>query len=182
MQNCEQTPGQSILDHGLSVWKQLQKLTTGDTSDMRLPQWYVAYKDQILSTIHPSHILEQYATYHDCGKPFCLEIDADGKRHFPNHAEVSRLTYEEEFGTEGDHAIIAELIGLDMICHTESADQIAGRKLSPATLCSLMLAALAELHSNAAMFSPTEKLESTSFKIKFKSLNKRGNRILKELF
>lgn len=179
MQNCEQTTGQSILDHGLSVWKQLQKLTTGDTSDMRLPQWYTQYKDQILSSIHPSHILEQYATYHDCGKPFCLEIDAEGKRHFPNHAAISQQTYEEEFGTEGDHAIIAELIGLDMIFHTESADEIRARNLSSATLCSLMLAALAEIHSNAAMFGG---IESTSFKIKFKKLEKTGNRICKHLF
>lgn len=179
MQQCEQTAGLSILDHGLSVWEQLQKLINGDTSGMRLPQWYTQYKDQLLSSIHPSHILEQYATYHDCGKPYCLEIDEDGKRHFPNHAEISRLTYEKHFGTEGDHATIAELIGLDMICHTESADQIAGRNLSNATLCSLLLTALAEIHSNASMFG---SLGSTSFKIKFKKLEKTGNRLCKRMF
>lgn len=179
MQQCEQTAGQSILDHGLSVWQQLQKLINDDTSGMRLPQWYTQYKDQILSSLHPSHILEQYATYHDCGKTYCLEIDADGKRHFPNHAEISRQTYEKHFGTEGDHATIAELIGLDMICHTKSADQIAGRNLSNATLCSLLLAALAALHSNANMFGG---IESTSFKIKFKKLEKTGNRLCKRMF
>lgn len=179
MQACEQTAGQSILDHGLSVWEQMQKLTNGETSGMRLPQWYTQYKDQILSSIHPLPILQQYATYHDCGKPYCLEIDADGKRHFPNHAEISRQTYEKHFGTEGDHAIIAELIGLDMICHTENAEQIAGRNLSDATLCSLLLAALAEIHSNAAMFGG---IESTSFKIKFKKLEKTGNRLCKRMF
>lgn len=179
MQQCEQTSGQSILDHGLSVWTQLRKLTTGDTSDMRLPQWYSQYKDQLLSSIYPSHILEQYATYHDCGKPYCLEIDADGKRHFPNHAAISQQTYEKHFGTEGDHAIIAELIGLDMICHTETADQIAGRNLSHTTISTLLLSALAELHSNAAMFGG---IESTSFKIKFKRLEKLGNRLCKRMF
>lgn len=179
MQSCEQTSGQSILDHGLSVWSQLQNLTDGDTSGMRLPQWYTQYKDQLLSSAYPSHILQQYATFHDCGKPSCLTIDEDGKRHFPDHAAASKRTYEQCFGTEGDHAIISELIGLDMICHTESADQIAGRNLSDATTSSLLLAALAELHSNAAMFGG---IESTSFKIKFKKLEKTGNRLCKRMF
>lgn len=179
MQSCEQTSGQSILDHGLSVWSQLQNLTTGDTSEMRLPQWYTQYKDQLLSSAHPTHILRQYATFHDCGKPLCLEIGEDGKRRFPNHAETSKRTYEKCFGTEGDHAIISELIGLDMICHTESAEDIAGRGLSDATTSSLLLAALAEIHSNATMFGG---IESTSFKIKFKKLEKTGNRLCKRMF
>lgn len=179
MQNCEQTAGQSILDHGLSVWQQIQKLTSGDTSGMRLPQWYTQYKDQILANLYSPSILEQYATYHDCGKPYCIEFDADGKRHFPNHAEISRQTYEKTFGTGGDHAIVAELIGLDMIFHTESADDILARNLSAQTLCTLMISALAEIHANAEMFGG---IESTSFKIKFKRLEKTGNRICKRLF
>lgn len=182
MQNCEQTAGQSILDHGLAIWEQLQKLTSGDTSAMRLPQWYTQYKDQILQHLHSPYILEQYATYHDCGKPYCLEIDADGKRHFPNHAEISRLTYEKHFGTEGDHSIIADLIGLDMIFHIETAEEIIARNLPIKTLCSLMLAALAEIHSNANTFYPDEGINSTWFKIKFKRLEKLGNRICKRLF
>jgi len=182
MQHCEQTEGQSILDHGLAIWEQLQKLTSGDTSDMRLPQWYTQYKDQLLQSLHSPFILEQYATYHDCGKPYCLEIDSEGKRHFPNHAEQSRQTYEKHFGTEGDHKVIAELIGLDMIFHTESADEILARNLSPETLCTLMLTALAEIHSNAQTFYPEECINSTWFKIKFKKLEKIGNRICKKLF
>ena len=179
MQACEQTPGQSILDHGLSVWEQYQKLINGDTSEMRLPQWWLAYKDQILSTLHPRSIIQQYTTFHDCGKPFCLEIDSEGKKHFPNHAEISKGTYEEHFGREGDHAIIADLISLDMICHTETADQIIGRNLSDKTVCTLLLAALAEIHANAQMFGG---IESTSFKIKWKKLQKLGNRLCKYIF
>lgn len=179
MKACEQTPGQSILDHGLSVWEQYQKLINGDTSEMRLPQWYDAYKDQILATIHPLSIIQQYTTYHDCGKPFCLEIDADGRKHFPNHAEISQRTYEENFGREGDHGIIADLIGLDMICHTETADQIIGRNLPDRTICTLFLAALAEIHANAQMFGG---IDSTSFKIKWKKLQKLGNRLCKYIF
>lgn len=182
MQSCEQTAGQSILDHGLAIWEQIRSIIEGKTDGMRLPQWYNAYKDQILSNIYPLSILEQYATYHDCGKPYCLEIDADGKRHFPNHAEISKETYEKHFGTDGDHAIIADLIGLDMIFHTETAEEIIVRNLPTKTLCSLMISALAEIHSNANTFYPNEGIASTWFKIKFKRLEKLGNRICKRLF
>ena len=182
MKTCNQTEGQSILDHGLAIWEQLQKLTQGDTSGMRLPQWYTQYKDQLLSNLYSPYILEQYATYHDCGKPYCLEIDEDGKRHFPNHAEISKRTYLECFGSEGDHQTIADLIGLDMIFHIESEEQIISRNLSDRTLCTLMLTALAEIHSNATTFYPSEGIESTWFKIKFKRLEKLGNRICKRLF
>jgi hypothetical protein len=40
---------------------------------------------------------------------------------------------------------------------------------------SLILTGLAELHSNAAMFGG---IESVSFKIKWKNLNKRGRQVL----
>lgn len=182
MQQCEQTAGQSILDHGLAIWEQLRKLIEDDASGMRLPQWYTQYKDQILSNIHSPHILQQYAVYHDCGKPYCLEIDSDGKRHFPNHADISKSKYTEHFGDDGDHQLIARLIGLDMIFHIENTDQIIARGLSTETLCSLMLSALAEIHSNACTFYPDEGIESTWFKIKFKKLDKIGSKICKRLF
>lgn len=179
MKNCEQTAGQSILDHGLSVWQQLKRLLEGDTSGMRLPQWYTLYRDQLISTAHPAWILERYAIYHDCGKPFCLEIDADGKRHFPNHAAISEQTWREHFADEPSSEKIAELIGLDMIMHTESFDEILKRNLSDRTTSSLLLSALAELHSNAQMFGG---IESTSFKIKWKRLDKLGMKLAKRMF
>jgi hypothetical protein len=40
----------------------------------------------------------------------------------------------------------------------------------------LLLTGLSEIHSNCAMFGG---IESTSFKIKWKHINKRGNAILK---
>ena len=182
MKNCEQTAGQNIFDHGLSVWSQLQKITSGNTSEIQEPQWFTRYKDQIISSIHSADILEQYAVYHDAGKPYCLEVDQDGKRHFPNHAAISKQTYQSCFGIDGEHASIAELIGLDMIFHTDTADNIIAMNLSTATLCTLMLTALAEIHSNANSFYPDEVLDSTWFKIKFKRLEKLGNRICKHLF
>ena len=42
----------------------------------------------------------------------------------------------------------------------------------------LLFAALSEIHSNASMFGG---IESTSFKMKWKQLNKRGNAIIKKL-
>jgi hypothetical protein len=39
-----------------------------------------------------------------------------------------------------------------------------------------LLTSLCELHSNASMFGG---IESTSFKIKYKQLDKRGNQVLK---
>jgi hypothetical protein len=42
----------------------------------------------------------------------------------------------------------------------------------------LLLTGLAEVHSNAQMFGG---LDSTSFKIKFKSINQRGKQILNKL-
>jgi hypothetical protein len=42
----------------------------------------------------------------------------------------------------------------------------------------LLLTGLAEVHANAKMFGG---LESTSFKIKFSQIEKRGNAIIKEL-
>jgi hypothetical protein len=42
----------------------------------------------------------------------------------------------------------------------------------------LLVTSLCELHSNASMFGG---IESTSFKIKYKQLDKRGNQVLKLL-
>lgn len=180
MQACEQTKGQSIYDHGINVWQHLEKLLDGNTDGFRLPQWYSEYYEQLIATAHDPMILRKYAIYHDAGKPYCLTIDEDGRRHFPNHAEISRQTWIETFGDCGDNAIIADLISLDMIMHTEKFEQIIGRNLPNATIASLLLSALAELHSNARMFGGG--IESDSFKIKWKRLDKLGAKLCKRMF
>lgn len=63
--------------------------------------------------------------------------------------------------------------------HTLSADVILAQGLSRKDVCTLMLTALAELHSNANMFGG---IESTSFIIKWKKLQKLGNIICNKLF
>lgn len=108
--------------------------------------------------------------YHDCGKPFCLQVDEEGKRHFPNHAEISKQTW---LSCNGDLPT-ANLIGMDMELHLMRPGQEEQFSHRPEA-CTLIIAALCEIHSNAEMFGG---IDSTSFKIKWKHLNKFATRIL----
>ncbi len=47
MRNCEQTKGQSLYDHGLSVYEHFNKLDS-----LKCPKWYSDYKDQIVQNLH----------------------------------------------------------------------------------------------------------------------------------
>lgn len=164
-----------MLEHGLSVWKYTEKLIKSDTSDMILPQWYIEHKDKLLENLHPIETVKEYNIYHDCGKHLCLTIDENGKRHYPNHAEVSKKAWLDAGGDE----LTGRLIGLDMIFHTETFDQIIERNLDIKDICTLMLTSLAELHANGEMFGG---FQSDSFKIKFKKLTKLGNKICAHYF
>jgi len=137
------------------------------------------YKDDLLANLHPEGKLQLYALYHDCGKPFCRHIDKKtGHYHFPNHAEVSRYVW----ACVGGNDIVGHLIAQDMVIHTASSEEIA-RKMQNEWSCedsaSLLLASIAEINSNARMFGG---LESTSFKIKAKTVEKRGRQICKFWF
>jgi hypothetical protein len=142
---------------------------------MRLPQWWTDYREQILGSIHDYKIIKHYNLWHDIGKPFCRTVDAEGKQHFPNHAEVSK----EVWLKLGGSPVIGDLIGLDMVMHTESKEQIEARNLDAKAAFTLLLTALAEIHSNAQMFGG---IESTSFKIKWKKLDKIGKFLTKKYF
>lgn len=179
---CEQTPGQSVLEHGESVWRYLHDLLhhlrTGEPLRLRwrLPDWLETHKAQILEGLLDDETLETYATYHDCGKPFCRTVDADGKVHFPDHVEVSYQTWLSVSSDED----IGFLIRNDMFLHTSDAASLEGFcKDNRKYVCSLLLAALSEVHSNAAMFGG---IDSQSFKIKWKHLDRRGRAICKILF
>lgn len=179
MKNCEQTKGQSVLDHGISVKNYLFDLinhlrnNTNLKYDWLLPDWVYDNKDLIIRSLPSDDTLELYTTYHDCGKPFCLTIDSDGKRHFPNHAEVSYNIFKQVFNDE----IAAELVRHDMDIHLLKSDGVDEFCKNPFAL-TLLLTGLAELHSNAQMFGG---LDSISFKIKWKSINQRGKQILNKL-
>lgn len=175
MVDCYQSAGQNMLEHGLSVWKYTQKLINSDTSDMILPQWYDNFKTELINNLHNLENIRLYNIYHDNGKYLCKIVDSNGKAHYPNHADVSKLNWLNHGGSD----LVANLIGLDMIFHTETKEQIQARNLDKKDLATLLLTALAELHANAEMFGGTE---STSFKIKFKKLEKVGKWICDTYF
>ncbi len=179
MKNCEQTKGLSVLNHGISVKNYLfdliNHLRCDDNLkyDWILPDWLMSNKDLILSSLPDDDTLELYTTYHDCGKPFCLTIDNDGKRHFPNHAEVSYQIFKQIFNND----VAAELIRHDMDIHLLKSSGVDEFCKNPFAI-TLLLAGLAEIHSNAQIFGG---LHSTSFKIKWKSINQRGKQILNKI-
>jgi len=179
MQTCAQTAGQSVLQHGISVkehtFQLIGYLKTGQISgEWKLPDWLSEYRQQILGALLPEDIIEEYTTYHDCGKPYCKTIDENGRVHFPNHAEVSSQKWLEVGGSE----TASKLMKMDMMIHTIKACDIEEFCTHPEA-CTLLLAGLAEVHSNAKMFGG---IDSTSFKIKWNQINKRGKAICQRLF
>lgn len=115
-----------------------------------------------------------YTVYHDCGKPYCRTVDCNGKVHFPDHAKVSALIWKQHGGSEQQ----CWLMEHDMDIHQLKAEQIDTFCNCPEAI-TLLLAGLAEVHSNAQMFGG---IESVSFKIKYKQIDKRGKAICKKLF
>lgn len=174
MQSCQQTPTQNVLQHGESVWKFTKQIISGDFTNLKLPDWFLSNHRYIVNNLHPYSIIKEYNIFHDCGKPYCLEVDSQGKQHFPNHTQVSAETY---FKIKND-TIVEELIREDMSLHTLTADEITNKEWSRETAFTLLVTAFAEIHSNAQMFGG---IDSTSFKIKWKKLDKRG-KLLMRLF
>lgn len=177
MLKCEQTKGQSVYQHGVSVRAYFEDLIDGQTLEWKIPSWFENYKNKIIDNLHNHDRIVAYTQFHDCGKSFCKIVDADGKIHYPNHAHVSK----ELFLEAGGDPIAAKLIGYDMELHMASSDQIKEYLEKEWTIqdsMTLLLAALAEIHSNAKMFSS----ESNSFKIKWKNLDRRGKQICKFYF
>lgn len=177
MRACQQTANQNTLQHGLSVWKHtFRLLTSDDLSGFRLPSWWDQYKAKILENTHSFKTIKHYAIWHDCGKPFTLEIDSEGKRHFPNHAAKSAETFREYIRND---ETICRLIGNDMLMHTHKYEDIMELGLSTKDICTHLIIALAELHANAEHFGG---IESESFKIKFKRYEKLGKKLCYQLF
>jgi len=171
MSSCCQTPGQTILQHGEAVSDRFKDLIGERRLEWRLPDWFDL--DYLLPLCPSLEVMEQYHIYHDCGKPFCRTVDAEGRQHFPDHARISASIWR----VNGGDQVIARLIEHDMDMHTlkpSETDEYKHLDLVPA----LLLTALSELHANASMFGG---LESTSFKIKWKALNKVGRNLIQRL-
>jgi hypothetical protein len=179
MKDCQQTNTQSVYEHGVSVrdhvFQLIDYLKTGTIkNDWRLPDWLTQYKSQIFESLCPLNIIEEYTIYHDCGKPYCITIDKAGRRHFPDHADVSARTWQDAGGCTQ----VQKLISMDMVVHTMKAADI-DEFIKHSEAITLLLTALAEIHSNAKMFGG---IESESFKIKWNQINKRGKAICQKLW
>jgi hypothetical protein len=146
------------------------------TESDRMPLWLTSSVCAQLIAMAPAlETMQQYQVYHDCGKPFCLQIDPEThKRRYPNHALVS---YDTWLACGGD-TTVADLIKRDMELHLCKASDIPEFCLDKSQAAALLLTAFCEIFANASMFGG---LESDSFKIKFKQLDRRGAQIIKQL-
>lgn len=170
MTKCEQAPGLNMLQHGLSVHEHykalLQELTSDNVECKELRALYAKYK----SKLPPAEVLERYHVYHDCGKHLCLTIDC-GKRHFPNHAEISSKQYAAIFPEDG---FTKQLIAMDMDFHHMRGDDLLRTCHSPFAPI-LYFTAWAEINANAEMFGGRD---SESYKIKRSRLIQAGKKLL----
>lgn len=173
MRKCEQMPGMSVLEHGMMVARYFEDLRshilngTPLAYEWNLPEW--AYQHVLWDTLLDLRTVRRYQIMHDCGKPWAKTVDADGKVHFPDHAAVSASLWASLGGSKQETALIA----MDMDIHVlkdEGVSEFASRPEAS----TLLLTGLAELHANASMFGG---VDSVSFKIKFKQLNRRGKAI-----
>jgi hypothetical protein len=179
MKLCQQTSTQSVYQHGLSVrdhlFQLIQFLETGQIEGTwRLPDWLSEYRQELLKALYPKEIIEEYAIFHDCSKPYCIQYDEAGRKHFPNHAELSYQKWLEVGGNQE----AATLMKMDMDIHCLKDKDVESFGQRPQAI-TLLLTGLAEVHSNSKMFGG---IESDSFKIKWNQINKRGNAILKKLY
>jgi hypothetical protein len=180
MRSCPQFDGMSVWEHGISVSRRYADLVDHldwdpklAYCDWRLPTWF--QEPKLVGRLLHRDTLEIYQLYHDIGKPRCLMIDEEGKRHFPNHAEVSKGVWLESSEGTPEDVVIGDLIGMDMLAHTvrgEALIEFAKHPYAP----SLLYTALAEIHSNAHHMG---RLDSDGFKSKAKQLDKIAKAILK---
>lgn len=196
MKNCEQTSGQSILEHGQAVWgyyQLIEEILAYGTEDKRvqpfieklvLPKWFFAFEEGLAWNRFCSSIVYWYTVYHDLGKPYCRIVDNDGKTHYPDHAEVSYQVWSHLCDVDPLEHInsfkdtVAELIRRDMEIHTIKASDIEYFCRDKNLAITLLLVGLAEVHANANIFGG---FDSPSFKIKFKQIERRGQAICKYL-
>lgn len=181
MKNTLQSNNQSVYDHCLSVKNYVKDLLNylfiQDKSleyTWQKPNWLDCYKNDITKNLLDVNIILEYVLWHDLSKPYCLEIDSEGKRHFKDHEKVSYDIWMQIDGRED----IGRLILSDMDIHRlrkENIEEFIKRK----ECITLLIVGLAEIHSNAEMFGG---FNSDSFKIKWKRINKLGKIICQSLF
>lgn len=177
MRNCNQTAGMTVLEHGEMVRDYYRDLIhhLRDRQPLafawRLPSWI--YDPLLHDNLPPDATMAEYHVFHDCGKPLCRIVDDEGRQHFPDHAAVS----EAAWLAAGGDPEVGSLIGMDMDAHLLKGEDVELFAHRPQA-CALLLTALSEVHANASMFGG---IDSVSFKMKWKHLDKRGKAILRLL-
>lgn len=180
MKSTEQFENLSVYQHGEMVRSYFLDLYTylkGGTLkyEWKIPDFINDNKDFLLKELNKIDLFKilDYHLYHDCGKPYCLNIDNEGKKHFVDHANISSKTWIESGGC----AVIGNLIKRDMEIHLLKDVEVDDFCLKDYPII-LLLTGLSEIHANSTMFGG---LDSKSFKIKWKHINKRGKAIIKKL-
>lgn len=145
----------------------------GDWDQMKIPDWFVKNHDTLVNFQLDLKIVKDYIVYHDCGKHLCETIDDKGV-HYPDHARVSANYWLENGGNE----LTGKLIANDMFFHVCTAEELSESTLSNEELATLLVVSLAEIHANAQLFGG---IDSTSFKIKYKQIDRRGKKFFSRL-
>lgn len=176
---------QNVLEHGVSVYRWVWKfyrLMEGDDRDaqdpsdrLRVPSWLTdnwKMFEELIST--NMELIKRYTVFHDIGKPYVREVGEDGKVHYPSHSEASAELSLKLF----KNPELSELIRFDMFFHTCKAEDVeeAFRTRDTRLLLINLFVSLCEVHSNAELFGG---FDSTSFKIKWKQIDKRGRQLLR---
>lgn len=164
-----------MIQHGLLVWEYTRRIIVDDMEGIIKPKWLENFNDEIRNNLLNYRVIKRAVILHDIGKPHVKIVDEDGV-HYPNHAKKSNELFRQYFPK---HEIEAQLIEYDMLFHSGTVEQILSSNLDTSTLVTLMIIALASIHANAQSSSG---IESTSFKIKFKKLEKLGKKICDKLF
>ncbi len=180
MKNTYQIPGkQTVWDHGVSVknytFDLINHLRNGTPLkyQWKVPSFLYMQREYILDNLVPDSTLYLYTVFHDCGKPRCRQVDDQGKVHYPDHANVSADLIKEYFPLP----ILEKLVRMDMVLHTMKAEDIP-EFAKHREAVSLLIVALAEVHSNAELFGG---MDSISFKIKLKHIEQRGKALMRTL-
>jgi hypothetical protein len=175
-EGCEQTSGQNMVEHGLSVRNTYIRLLGGDVEGFRLPAWWAEWLEKSsMALSEHAYAIERYQVLHDCGKYLVRTVSDDGRVSYPGHAGASAGEFERLYAGSAmlpeTFNLIRALIVSDMVFHTGTVEDIAA--LSETVRTILLVTSLCELHSNAAMFGG---IESDSFKIKWKRWEKLARR------
>ena len=180
MKSCYQFKNIDMFEHGLMVNNAYQKILKKDSVFLQ----YMNFDDngksnfeKLLQLQYDSTLMRHYHLYHDCGKPYCLTIDEQGRSHYPNHAEISAKIHAQHFSCETANNLIKN----DMIFHQSNASQLSAcLKLNndKKMLSSIYLTAWAEIFANSQLFGG---FESEGFKIKKKKLISHGKKLFQLL-